>query len=82
MVDESELPTSPSERAVLMESLLTERATVFTDDFDALLSLQSEFRWTRNLLVTLIFGPKLTPARQNYLLPFRDPRRNWTSHRR
>jgi hypothetical protein len=47
-------------------------AVFFTDDFDALLSLQSELRWTRNLLVASSFGPKLTPDRQNDLPPFRD----------
>jgi len=47
-------------------------AVFFTDDFDALLSLQSELRWTRNLLVASSFGPKIAPDRQYDLPPFRD----------
>jgi hypothetical protein len=47
-------------------------ALFFTDDFDALLTLESELRWTRNLLVATSFGPKLREERQKDLPPFRN----------
>jgi hypothetical protein len=47
-------------------------AIFFTDDFDALLGLESELRWTRNLLVATSFGPKLADDRQKDLPPFRN----------
>lgn len=47
-------------------------AVFFTDDYDALLGLQSELRWTRNLLVASSFGPKLRRERQRDLPPFRN----------
>ena len=34
--------------------------------------MQSELRWTRNLLVASSFGPKIAPDRQYDLPPFRD----------
>lgn len=47
-------------------------AVFFTDDYDALLGLQSELRWTRNLLIASSFGPMLRRERQIELPPFRN----------
>jgi hypothetical protein len=47
-------------------------AIFFTDDYDALLGLQSEVRWTRNLLIASSFGSKLRRERQRDLPPFRS----------
>ncbi len=48
------------------------RTVFFTDNFDALLTLDSELSWTRNLLVASSFGPKLNDNLQKDLPPFRD----------
>ncbi len=47
-------------------------AQFFTTDYDALLTMQSELGWTRNLLIASSFGPRLTDVLQGDIPPFRD----------
>jgi hypothetical protein len=47
-------------------------ALFFTTDYDASLTMQSELRFTRNLIITTSFGPLLRPERQCDIPPFRD----------
>ncbi len=47
-------------------------ALFFTTDFDAAFKMQSELKFTRNLLIASSFGPQLRPERQCHIPPFRD----------
>jgi hypothetical protein len=46
-------------------------ALFFTTDFDAMLMMPSELKWTRNLIISSSFDPDLKDAIQGKIPPFR-----------
>jgi hypothetical protein len=49
-------------------------ALFFTTGFDEAFTMQSELPYTRNLIISSSFGPKLTHSYQGEIPPFRDAR--------
>ena len=49
-------------------------ALFFTTDFDEAFTMQMELPWTRNLIISSSFGPKLSAEFQGEIPPFREPR--------
>ena len=47
-------------------------AVFFTTDFDEAFTMHSELPWSRNLIISSSFGPKLSPTTQHDIPPFRD----------
>ena len=47
-------------------------AVFFTTDFDEAFTMHSELPWSRSLLISSSFGPKLSPTTQHDIPPFRD----------
>ncbi len=64
------------DKLLILRALRTEfpEAQFFTTGFDEAFTMRSERPWTRNLIVSSSFGPKLSPRYQGQIPPFRDAR--------